>query len=281
MALIHTDLRETHSIPVGTREWIVSARTCPALQEHGMRALGRSAATGGFAFVRTRPDLGQVLACTGGTGRVLVDGAWVTCGAGTAYVTPPGVHHAYRAERKWAVCWVIFKDAPGSPLDEVRAPTLVRVDAQPLSAAINELYRESVGPGDLTVMRQWTGLIHSHAERMCRRGDGDTRLLALWEVVDADLARPWTLTELARLVSMSGEHLRRLCVRQHGCTPMRRVAQMRVRRAATLLIATPWSVESIASAVGFGNAFAFSTAFKRQTGQTPTGYRRADMSDKP
>lgn len=275
MPAIHHHLRETHRIGPATREWIVSPDTCPALREHGIRMLGRSEAGPGFRFVRARPEAGQVLACVSGRGRAWAGGAWAPVRAGTAYLTPPGAPHAYAAEgRRWSVAWVMFHGSASSPLAALEGPRVAAVDAQPLWAAIRELHRESVGAADLGMMRQWAGLIHSHAARACGRGEGEPRLLALWEAVDADLARPWTLDELARLVGVSGEHLRRLCLRRHGCTPMRRLTEMRLRRAAGLLVSTPWKIDAVARAVGYDNAFAFSTAFKRATGATPSGYRR-------
>lgn len=269
-----------HTVGPGTREWIVSPATCPPLHEHGIRLVGRSAAAPGFRFVRSRADMGQVLACIAGEGAVLIGDQWQRCAAGMAYLTPPGAGHAYHAlaGEPWRVCWAMFQVGGASPLRRVSQPRLVQFDAHPLNVLIQELYRESVGPADLTMMRQWVGLIHRHADRACGPEDHRARLLPIWEAVDADLARPWTLTDLARLASMSREHLRRLCRRQHGRSPMRCVADLRLRRAASLLLTAPWTVEAIAHAVGYDNAFAFSTAFKRRFGASPSRYRHAEQS---
>jgi AraC-like DNA-binding protein len=274
MSTIHERLREIHQVGRETREWIVGATTCPALKEHGMLLVGRSQATPGFVFSRIAPDMGQVLACVAGRGEARVDGQWRAVGPGHGYLTPPGVDHAYRATgRRWQLAWVIFSDRPGAPSASVRRPTIVRLDPQPLDAAIRELHRESIGPSDLSLMRQWTGLIHRIARRVCEPGDAGGRLVAVWEAVDADLARRWTLNELARLASISGEHFRRICHAEHAMSPMRRVTEMRLQRAAGLLISTPWSIEAVATAVGYANAFAFSTAFKRRHGVPPSSLR--------
>ena len=54
---------------------------------------------------------------------------------------------------------------------------------------------------------------------------------------------------------------------------MHQVAFLRMRRAATLLESTRQKINSIARTVGYDNAFAFSTAFKRHIGTSPADYR--------
>ncbi len=99
-------------------------------------------------------------------------------------------------------------------------------------------------------------------------------MLSLWERIDMNLAHPWTLGELCEAEAMSAEHLRRLCRRQTGRGPMHHVAFLRMRRAATLLESTRQKVNVIARTVGYENAFAFSTAFKRYLGASPDAYRK-------
>lgn len=274
---MHTDLRETHNVGGETREWLVTEAVCPALSEHGLRLVGRSIARHGFRFVRPRPTFGQVLACVAGEGRVLVDGQWRSCGAGEAYVTPPGRPHAYEAVRgkRWELAWALLAHTPRSPLAHVESPRLERCDTAALRAAIVGLYGECAGPADLSLMRQWAGLVFMQARRVAAPGDTTSRLAPLWEAVDADLARAWNVARLAELAGVSGEHLRRLCVDQHGCSPMRYVARLRLHRAAAFLATTPWPIADVARAVGYDNAFAFSTAFRRQFGETPSKYRAA------
>lgn len=276
MAAIHHDLREIHSVGTDTREQVVTRAACPMLADHGIFLAGTSSARLGFRFVRLDPQVAQVLVCVAGRGRVLVDGQWRPCEAGQAYVTPAGVKHAYEAERlgHWDVCWVIFSPPEQSPVAHVAAPTLVATDPEPMCAAVTQLYREAVGAADASLMRQWVALVHTCAARIAQRSGEGQRLWRLWQAVDADLARPWTLRDMAKIARVSEEHLRRLCIAYVGRPPMRQVAHLRMHRAAALLSATPWSVEAIARSVGYDNAFAFSTAFKRVLGATPTAYRR-------
>ncbi|MCC6231431.1 MAG: helix-turn-helix transcriptional regulator, partial [Verrucomicrobiales bacterium] len=88
---------------------------------------------------------------------------------------------------------------------------------------------------------------------------------------------PWTLDDVARLAHMSGEHLRRICQRELGRSPMQHITFLRMRRAAELLASTQLKVEVVATEVGYQNPFVFSNTFKKWTGWRPSEYpgRRA------
>nr|MDQ2687456.1 helix-turn-helix transcriptional regulator [Armatimonadota bacterium] len=155
-------------------------------------------------------------------------------------------------------------------------PSLVRLDPRPLADAIQGLYRESLGAAEPALLHSWAHLTHAYAQRALGpnlAGSVDNRLRALWERVDAHLAHPWTVADLANVAGTSGEHLRRLCRSQMGRSPMRHVAHLRMRRAAALLSTQSYTVEAVAEQVGYENPFAFSTAFKRSLGLSPSDYR--------
>jgi AraC-like DNA-binding protein len=268
-------IRETHIVGARTRERIVHPAQCAALRQRGIRLTGLSDARPGFRFVRHRPGMIQILACYAGRGRVWIDGRWQSCEAGQAYITPAEAFHAYHAAGRWRVGWVIY--APSESAPAASAPALARVNVEPFRDAINGLYREMVGPGDPAVAQHWAELIDAMARRMAGPGGSVDRLAGVWEAVDADPARPWTLEDMASLADVSTEHLRRLCRARHGRTPMRRVTHLRMQRALGLLAGTDRSIESIARDVGYENAFAFSTAFRRWMGAPPSSLRRKNV----
>ena len=61
-----------------------------------------------------------------------------------------------------------------------------------------------------------------------------------------------------------------------GLSPARVIRRARTRVATRLLRETTMSIQQIAERSGFGNANALSRTFKRETGQTPSQFRRAD-----
>jgi AraC-like DNA-binding protein len=277
---LHKDLREIHMVGTDTPERIILPKISPLMQDLRIGLTGISDAGDGFAMVRHRPSYGHIVACFSGHGMVLINGRWVRCDAGTAYLTPPGVPHAYRTVPgdRWGFSWVWWHPSitGEAPLIDCIKPVLVRADTEYLRSAIQGLYRESMGPAQQTVIDHWVELIHMYAGRLGGgTGEADPHnLISLWERVDANLAHAWSLRELADATGFSGEHLRRLCNNQTGHGPMKHVTLLRMRRAAMLLESTRQKIGAIAAAVGYDNAFAFSTAFKRQTGTSPAEYRR-------
>lgn len=275
MSIIHinTDLRETHMLGAQTREWLVSAALCPALTPHGILLAGVTDAGPGFRFVRPAPRWNQLLVCTAGRGWVQAGGEWLCCEAGGAYLTPGGALHAYQAdsEARWEVCWVQSGD---DWLRRADAPTLTSVDSGPLAAALAGLRREATEAADPSLLPPWAFLVAAYARRMARPDTGDARLRRLWEAVGADLAHCWTVEALAARVGVSGEHLRRLCHQQGGRSPMNHVTALRMRQAMALLASESYTIETVAQQVGYDSPFAFSAAFKRHQGVSPSEYRQ-------
>ncbi|HEY1357720.1 MAG TPA: helix-turn-helix transcriptional regulator [Thermoleophilaceae bacterium] len=92
-------------------------------------------------------------------------------------------------------------------------------------------------------------------------------------LIEADLARPITLDELAEGVNASPRALRRAFVEIAGTTFSAYVREVRMARAARLLTGSARSVHEIAASVGYGQPSQFTKAFRRSFGVTPTAYR--------
>jgi AraC-like DNA-binding protein len=86
-------------------------------------------------------------------------------------------------------------------------------------------------------------------------------------------AHPWTLAELAREVGISRAGLARRFHELVGEPPMTFLAGWRIALAADLLLEPGATLASVADQVGYGSAFALSSAFKRVRGVSPREYR--------
>jgi AraC-like DNA-binding protein len=272
-------LRETHKMGPEVHERIVSVDICPPLQQWGMGNVGLTEAGGLFRFVRVAPRIAQVLACLSGEGRVWTNGDWQPCREGGVYVTPPGVYHAYEAVSAdpWRICWVHLlaqSDGQAPTTAGFDAPVLLEGDPGPLATAIEGLYREVMGVAAAPMLRLWTELILAQSQRLLETEGIDPRLRRLLLAFEARLDYPWTVAELARRSHLSEEHVRRLFRTHLGRSPMRHLTYLRMRHAAALLSSETYTVGAVAARVGYANEFAFSTAFKRSTGRSPSAYRR-------
>ena len=88
-------------------------------------------------------------------------------------------------------------------------------------------------------------------------------------------AHPWTLDELARAVTSSRSVLAERFARFVGVTPMLYLTRWRLQLAAEQLLGGSDNVAAIGARVGYDSEAAFSRAFKRDTGVSPTAWRRA------
>ncbi|MER7706773.1 AraC family transcriptional regulator [Kitasatospora sp. NPDC097605] len=89
-----------------------------------------------------------------------------------------------------------------------------------------------------------------------------------------DPARPWTVAALAAEVGVSRAGLARRFTALVGEPPMAYLANWRLAMAADLLRDPELTIAAVARRVGYGDAFALSTAFKRVRGITPQEHRR-------
>jgi len=270
------DLCEIHSLGPTTREWLVSARQVKAFAISRTKFVGYSEAGAGYRFVRHAPTFGQILACTGGEGRVLVDGRWQRCSADYAYVTAPRAPSAYeiRPGARWRVCWVIYDEKAQLPgLTAGESPRLVRTETFGLNQAIRGLCHEAAGEAEPAALELWVTLVNRQVLRILQPGDTDPRLANLWVMVRQDLGGDWNLSRMARCAGVSEESLRRLCLKHYDQPPLTHVTQLRMLFAADLLTCTQEKIASIAERTGYADPFAFSNAFKRVLGQPPSRYR--------
>ncbi|GAA4396761.1 AraC family transcriptional regulator [Actinomadura verrucosospora] len=105
------------------------------------------------------------------------------------------------------------------------------------------------------------------------RAHGDPVVGPALRLLHDDLAYPWTVADLAAGVGVSRAALAQRFAKLVGEPPMAYLTGVRLAQAADLLRETDATLEAVARRVGYGNAFALSTAFKREHGVSPQEYR--------
>jgi AraC-like DNA-binding protein len=191
-------------------------------------------------------------------------------------MAPPRVLNAFFAlpGAVWTFAWVRYDEPPTvKPLVGAGSPLRAAAGAAELSRVIAGLRAEWTGPRAAPLIHHWVSLLHGLTTRLASPWHGQERLWRLWEEVEAKLSDLWTLPALARRAHLSNEHLRRLCLRELGRSPMQHLTYMRMQRAQHLLETTDDKLEVIAPQVGYESALVFSRAFKRWIGMSPSAYR--------
>ena len=107
----------------------------------------------------------------------------------------------------------------------------------------------------------------------------DVQIRKAVTVMHEDPARGWTLEELAKQAGLSRTLLAERFRRTMGDTPLSYLRSLRVQKAMTLLSEADHSLEHVARAVGFSDAFSFSKVFKKIVGHSPSAFRRQAKLD--
>lgn len=261
---------------VEERPWMASSPICPLLKQHHIAHAGLLRCQYPFEIVRTDQSGSYMMACFGGEGSVRVDGVWKTVRSGEACLLPPFVQNAFRCKEgvPWDFCWVRYLESrERKPIVSQNSPVLKAYDFAPLKAAIEGLYSETCGENSPSILGYWIELVHQYALRFAQPYDNDDRLWRLWNRVEPELQRKWNLHEMAEIAHVSVEHLRRLCRKRYGRSPMQHLTFLRIQQAKRLLSTTDDKIETIARMVGYENPFTFSTLFKKWVGWSPSRYR--------
>ncbi|KAB0575595.1 AraC family transcriptional regulator [Ideonella dechloratans] len=107
------------------------------------------------------------------------------------------------------------------------------------------------------------------------RGLADARLARVLSQLHAQVDRPWTSDQLAKLAALSRSAFFERFRRVMGQGPMEYLLAWRMEIAKALLREDRLPVAEVAERVGYGSASAFSLAFRRQVGQAPGRYARS------
>jgi AraC-like DNA-binding protein len=277
------DLRETNIQEPGFLQVGVHSSQCAALADRGILSVGRTRITGRYHIVRVAPDFEHLTVCSEGAGSSFIRGRWTPFSQGAAVLAPRGAPHGARAlpttERggaPWGLVWVTFAARPkGRPRLAVREATLLEGRWEPLAVLVEGLAREQMATRDRVAMYHWVELIHGLLERLLEGRGSDPRLARLWHRIQESLGAEWSLPAMAREAGLSEGHLRRLCRAELGVGPRDQLTRLRIQHATLLLSSTDATMDRIATAVGYSDAFAFSTAYRRVAGRSPREARRA------
>lgn len=166
----------------------------------------------------------------------------------------PGVVHVRGSARLAQLVTMVGKEAadaqPGADFALTRLVDLLLIESMRMTAS------DTAPPGLL-------------------RGLADARLARVLSQLHAQVDRPWTSEQLAKLAALSRSAFFERFRRVMGLGPMEYLLAWRMEIAKTLLRNEQRPVAEVAERVGYGSASAFSLAFHRQVGQAPGRYARA------
>ena len=241
-----------------------------------------------------------------GSGTFFINGSLHRIHPGDTLIAKPGEAHEMVSSRRqplgiyfWAFTLsalpVAQKSGAEDALAEVirqfpsTAVPLVRVDsiAPVLRLMTREAADRAAGYPEMinalfakSVVDTVRGAVPGRAEGFAGGVDGRSRTVAESQVQTAihylrdNLARRFEVRDVAVQVNLSERQLRRLFHHVVGTSILAYLTNLRIERAADLLLNTEMPIKQIAAAVGYPDTHYFTTLFGRERGTTPAAFRR-------
>jgi len=257
------------------------------LHEAGVRFSGAAVLDRGYHIKRFDPCWHSLIYTFEGSGKLETGGREHILHPGTLYIAPAHCPHEYWiAESPWKLGWFCLEEQNGfhcMPVEplvlassscSLVLPMIQQLTDDPDRAAHAqpEILRDCVHLL-LTVLRHDTKSTLASRQQQQQR-----RLDSAFLAVHRDPSFDWTVSNLIELghLPFGEDRLRQLCIEIYSQTPMKRVRSIRMQIAKELLRATNYPLRTIAPMVGYGNEFAFSTAFHKELGLSPQDFRRSE-----
>ncbi|MDG5805867.1 helix-turn-helix transcriptional regulator [Streptomyces ossamyceticus] len=204
-----------------------------------------------------------------------VDGSVHTIRPGRVSLVPPGTTVRYRYRGRSEHLYAHLRIAPTGALRTVP----VVQDAGPELPALTALLLQAVAAApsepERTRAEIWTTLwrvAHLTPPAAADPGPHPAVITAIAHI-EAHLAAPLSIPEVARAAGVSHNHLTRLFRAETGSTVVGYIRRRRLERAHHLLRATTLSIPAVAASVGIPDLQAFNKACRRELGASPRALR--------
>lgn len=242
-------------------------------------------------FVSRKTGINQyiVIFCAAGRGRISLNKRKREVSAGQLVLISPGVPHEYRTDGilPWNIYWFHYAGDQaeeyaellglnqGSPVMQIADTDEIIRQFETLYAAVVSAFSDSALTHVSVELARILCLANSlRTGRHAKSRQSEQRILASIEYITRHYDRPHNLEELARQASLSVPHYVALFRKQTGTSPMCYLTRVRLRHACELLDRTGMSISEVAKAVGYEDAFYFSRVFRRNSGYSPSNYRK-------
>lgn len=205
-----------------------------------------------------------------------IDGTAHSIRPGRVSLVPPGTTVRYRYQGRSEHLYAHLRVAPAGP---GRTVPLVQ-DTGPELPALTGLLLQAVASAGQTPERAraeiWTALWRvAHLTPAAAHPGPHPAVTTAIAYIEAHLAAPLTVPDIARAAGVSHNHLTRLFRAETGNTVIGYIRRRRLDRAHHLLRATTLSIPAVAASVGIPDLQAFNKACRRELGASPRAVRGA------
>jgi len=210
-------------------------------------------------------------------GEGFFNGKKVKAGEGF-YITPELTHEYFPAEEKpWRYFWVAFK---GDKAEEI-CKKHIKINPygifefpsrRAVTDIIDMIFEEKECLSNTKAVGYFYLLLSAQENRL--NNNPNLYVENAKNYIDANYSQNPTVTEIADVLSISDRYLYNLFIKYECISPKQYLNDVKIKRASRLLKMTNQTISEIALSVGYDDIFAFSKFFKKNTGLSPTEYRK-------
>ncbi len=229
----------------------------------------------------------QLLYISKGRAFFHIDGQKQEVKAGCMVLYRPGEdqYYHYYAKDNPEVCWVHFSGSESSLLLDKIGFSQEHILDCGVSPAYPELFRQIILELQLKrpcfeeylclyLNQLFVEIKRNLLEASADRYFNQKQMQATVHYFNESFSQEISIEEYAKNQHMSVCWFIRCFKRYMGITPMQYLTSIRINKAKELLKNTNYTIQEISGLVGYENPLYFSRIFRKQTGHSPSGYRK-------
>jgi AraC-like DNA-binding protein len=226
-----------------------------------------------------------------GKGKFTIDGITTQLKTGDMFILPKGKVAFYQAdgEHPWTYLWVGFS---GSKAENILSKTQLldhyfchsTLESKVLDQIVKLTQFRDQKLDDVTELQLIAELYKLLAflmEELPSKSMSDSNILIqnyikqTKKIIHTQYSKTLKVSQIAKKLNLNRSYLYKIFKEETGYSIKDYLCQIRMEKSADLLINTTFHISEVANAVGFPDALAFSKAFKKHFGQSPSNYRKA------
>lgn len=226
-----------------------------------------------------------------GKGKFTIDGITTQLKTGDMFILPKGKVAFYQAdgEHPWTYLWVGFS---GSKAENILSKTQLldhyfchsTLESKVLDQIVKLTKFRDQKLDDVTELQLIAELYKLLAflmEELPSKSMSDSNILIqnyikqTKKIIHTQYSKTLKVSQIAKKLNLNRSYLYKIFKEETGYSIKDYLGQIRMEKSADLLTSTTFHISEIANAVGFPDALAFSKAFKKHFGQSPSNYRKA------
>ena len=228
-----------------------------------------------------------------GKGKFTIDGITTQLKTGDMFILPKGKVAFYQAdgEHPWTYLWVGFS---GSKAENILSKTQLldhyfchsTLESKVLDQIVKLTQFRDQKLDDVTELQLTAELYKLLAFLMKEfpsKAMSDSSILIqnyikqAKKIIHTQYGNPLKISDIAKKLNLNRSYLYKIFKEETDYSLKDYLIQIRMEKSADLLTSTTFHISEIANAVGFPDALAFSKAFKKHFGQSPSHYRKTQQ----